>query len=72
MVTTARAALPLLALLAFALAPRLAAADPEPQSDDPSRIELTVKRVVVFKDGYALFVREGKGVVGADGRLRTN
>ena len=72
MVTTARAALPLLALLAFALAPRLAAADPEPQSDDPSRIDLTVKRVVVFKDGYALFVREGKGMVGADGRLRTN
>ena len=72
MVTTARAALPLLALLAFALAPRLAAADPEPASDDPSRIELTVKRVVVFKDGYALFVREGKGMVGADGRLRTN
>ncbi|MGE0193345.1 MAG: hypothetical protein AB7T63_15040 [Planctomycetota bacterium] len=70
MVKTALALLPLLALWAFA--PHPVAADPEAAPPDPSRIDLVVKRVVVFKDGHALFVREGEGVVGADGRLRTS
>jgi hypothetical protein len=35
-------------------------------------LEFTTERVVVFKDGYGLFVKHATGVVGADGRLHTD
>jgi hypothetical protein len=34
-------------------------------------LEFETERVVVFKDGYGLFVKHATGVVGADGRLYT-
>jgi hypothetical protein len=37
-----------------------------------SGLEFETQRVVVFKDGYGLFIKHVTGVVGADGRLFTN
>jgi hypothetical protein len=35
-------------------------------------LKFKTERVVVFKDGYGLFVKHATGVVGADGRLHTD
>jgi hypothetical protein len=49
------------------------AADEVPDIDAASSpgLEFKTERVVVFKDGYGLFVKHATGVVGADGRLHT-
>jgi hypothetical protein len=35
-------------------------------------LKFETERVVVFKDGYGLFVKHATGVVGADGRLHSD
>lgn len=39
---------------------------------DPARLALTTDRVVVFKDGHALFAKSATGVADAQGRVYTN
>lgn len=40
--------------------------------DNPSRLTLKTSRVVIFKDGYGLFVKQANGVADKDGRVFTN
>jgi hypothetical protein len=68
----------LLTLLALASLPLLHgsargddAASREAASPDPAELALTTSRVVIFKDGYALFVRTGTATVDAEGHVHT-
>ncbi len=47
------------------------AARAEESAADASRLALTTERVVVFKDGYALFAKAGTATADADGRVFT-
>jgi hypothetical protein len=40
-------------------------------AEQPGALKLTTERVVVFKDGYGLFVKSGSGVTDRDGNLTT-
>ncbi|HNO77003.1 MAG TPA: hypothetical protein PKN33_03000 [Phycisphaerae bacterium] len=40
--------------------------------DNPSRLTLKTSRVVIFKDGYGLFVKQANGVADRDGRVFTD
>lgn len=76
-----RHALPFAALLALLPAARTARADepapaPAAPSDptaksDPSELTLVTERVVVFKDGHALFVKRGTATADATGHVTT-
>ena len=61
---------------AFAALPaafgQAATAAPNGQTATASGLEFKTQRVVIFKDGYGLFVKQATGVVGADGRLYTD
>lgn len=41
-------------------------------ADSGGELALTTERVVVFKDGYALFVKKARGKASADGRVYTD
>ena len=60
-----RVAVSVVALVALACAPAGAA---EPES---GRLALKTQRAVVFKDGYALLIKEARGVADASGRVFT-
>jgi hypothetical protein len=50
----------------------LQASPPNANPDyQPSRLETGVERVIVFKDGYGLFVKRASAVADADGRVYT-
>jgi hypothetical protein len=57
-------------LLAVTAPPGLARGDEPPAA--PGRLTLVTERVVVFKDGYALFVKGAVGTADADGRVHTD
>ncbi len=61
---------PFVAAAAFALAP-VAAASADGPPADPSCLTLTTDRVVVFKDGYALFAKSARATADAEGRVYT-
>ncbi len=61
---------PFVAAAVFALAP-VAAASADGPPADPSCLTLTTDRVVVFKDGYALFAKSAKATADAEGRVYT-
>jgi hypothetical protein len=59
-------------LLAATLRARSAGGDEPPGSaGDAARLALATERVVVFKDGYALFVKAGRATADASGRVFT-
>ncbi|MHC4413973.1 MAG: hypothetical protein ACYS0G_01685 [Planctomycetota bacterium] len=45
---------------------------PEADEASPARLDLTTERVVVFKDGYGLFVKSASAVADADGCVYTD
>ena len=57
-------------LLATALSAAVLPAQ-EPPKDKPHQLKLTTERVVVFKDGYCLFIKQGTGTTDAAGELYT-
>lgn len=58
-------------LLAMAVsATTLFAQDPE-KKDQPHELKLTTERVIIFKDGYCLFIKQGTGTTDAAGELFT-
>lgn len=60
----------LLALATVALLPARARAD-EGAAADAAELTLTTSRVVIFKDGYALYVRTGTATADAEGHVHT-
>lgn len=66
----ARLALPCLAVALLPALPRAVRAEDPPPAPS-SRLALTTERVVVFKDGYALFVKVGRATTDAAGRVFT-
>lgn len=50
-------------------APVVAAA---PRAVDPGKLTLATERVVIFKDGYGLFVKAAAGVADAEGKVHTD
>ncbi len=48
------------------------AASPAVSPAEPARLTLTTERVVVFKDGYALFLKVGTATADAEGRVFTD
>jgi hypothetical protein len=59
-----------LSLAAVAASPVRAEDAPAP-AREPGGLTLKTERVVVFKDGYGLFVKSGTGTADAEGRLST-
>lgn len=47
-------------------------ADEPVAAPDPARLTLTTDRVVVFKDGHALFAKSASAIADAQGRVHTN
>jgi len=65
------AAIPLLGVPAVGTA-RADDGAPSASPAEPARLTLTTERVVVFKDGYALFLKVGTATADAEGRVFTD